>query len=149
MNATEEYNMYVESFKSSTISPTNTVQEILDKMCYYKENIVIFDYKIFKLIGSKATYDAIFQHFENIIMQILLNYPNVNVHACMKSMSISELDKHKDFISSVCKIFNTKYANVLNKCFIYQAPSVFTQIYSVISIFLHKETREKITVLKK
>ena len=72
---------------------------------------------------------------------------NFVVHVNMKSLGVSDFEKHKLFIQNISDYFKQRYDGKLLKCYIYNAPFVFAQIFNVIVSFIDKETQGKIVVL--
>ena len=121
--------------------------EILKNLCYIKENSIILNYIYFKYFATKENYSYILNYIANNIDSILLNNSNVVLHINMKNLTISDIDKHKTFIQNISTICKNKYPNKLLKCYIYNAPFVFSQIYNIVSMFIDKVTQQKIEVI--
>ena len=142
-----DYNNIIDFFENNTVTPNNSFLEILQKMCFCKDNNVFFDYKIFKSIATIQTYETITKHFINITQDILIKCPIVNVIACFKSITFKELDKHREFIFKLIPYFTSEYPDKLNMCYLYKTPSIFSQLFSIVSIMIDKETRQKIKII--
>jgi hypothetical protein len=140
---------YVNYFKSNELYSTDTMEEILNKVCFNYNNNLIIDYKIFKKVASPLTYDAMFKHIENAVRCIVTNFSNVYVHISMKSLSITDIDSHRVFLTNLINYYNTNYPNILNAGYIYLAPSIFVQVFSIFSVFIDKETRKKVNIVEK
>ena len=63
----------------------------------------------------------IFKHLENVINTATKHDPNnisqkkyLNIYVSMKSLSITDVDKHRNFISNLINYCNTNYPNCLN-----------------------------------
>jgi hypothetical protein len=69
------------------------------------------------------------------------------VHVNMKSLSLTEIDKHKMFIQQMSQILQEKYPDKLSKCYIYNSPFIFSQIFNFVSMFVDKETLKKIEIV--
>jgi hypothetical protein len=67
----------------------------------------------------------------------------------MKNLTIVDVDKHKEYIAYISEIFKDKYPDKLAKCYVYNAPFIFTQIFNIISVFIDKDTQKKIELVKK
>ena len=65
----------------------------------------------------------------------------------MNSLSIIDIEKHRIFFIMASKLFSEKYPDRLNKCFIYNAPYIFEKLFSMISMFIDKETQSKIRII--
>jgi hypothetical protein len=55
-----------------------------------------------------------------------------------------EIDKNKLFIQQMSSILKEKFPDKLNLCYIYDAPYLFKQIYSFLSLLIDKKTLGKI-----
>ena len=82
------------------------------------------------------------------IEDILKTHNQFIVHIFMKSLTISEIDKHKTFIYKLSDTLKQKFPDKLDTCFVYRAPFIFSHIYNIISIFIDKKTQKKIKVVE-
>lgn len=122
----------------------NRLDDIVHYLCHSKNDKIILDYTCFKYFAGVETYPIILNVITNNIDNILKNHDTFSVHVNMKSLTMSDIDKHKTFICTLSNNFKERYPNKLNTCNIYHAPSVFAQIYKIISCFIDKETQKKI-----
>ena len=134
-------NICIEKIKKSD------VDEILKNLCYIKENCVILNYIYFKYFATKENYPYILNYISNHIDSVLLNSNNVVVHINMKNLTIVDIDKHSSFIKYISVYFQEKYPQKLGKCYVYNSPFVFNQLYNIICMFIDKETQKKIELL--
>ena len=134
-------NICIEKIKKSNEN------EILKKLCYIKEKCINLNYIYFKYFATKESYNCILNYIVKNIDNILLDNDNVVVHINMKKLSISDIDKHKGFIQYISLYFQEKYPNKLAKCYIYNSPFVFNQLYNIICMFIDKETQKKIELV--
>ena len=51
--------------------------------------------------------------------------------------------------SNFINYLKDKYPEKLAKCYVYNAPFIFTQIFNIVSMFIDKETQKKIELVKK
>ena len=65
----------------------------------------------------------------------------------MKNLTIVDIDKHKLFIQCISVYFQEKYPQKLGKCYVYNSPFVFNQLYNIICMFIDKETQKKIELV--
>jgi len=121
--------------------------DIMNCICNVKNNLLILDNNYFKYFASKETYDIILSCIINNIDYILSQYEGFIVNINMKNVTLSDIDKHLKFIQTISIRLKDKYPNKLIKCYIHNAPFVFSQILNIISLFIDKETREKIEVV--
>lgn len=121
--------------------------DILNNVCFIKENEVILDYLYFKHFANGDTYQLILSTIVNNIDSILNINPHFVVHINMKSLGISDIEKHKDFIQTISDFLKQRYDGKLLKCYIYNPPFVFAQIFNIIVTFIDKETQHKIVLI--
>jgi len=137
----------IELFKLTRIEPTDSFQDVLDKLCNVNNDGVFINYAIFKLVATPTTYDSILAHVVHSIKKATLIHPTTTVRIYMKTLTIGDLDKHKTFITDAIQTCNTELADTLKICHCYKTPFVFAQIYNIISTVIDKETRQKIHVV--
>jgi len=148
MNST--MHLFSESYSSEKIIKKiqgGEWSDIMNCICNVKNNLIILDNNYFKYFASKETYDIILSCIINNIDYILSKYEGFIVHINMKNVTLSDIDKHLKFIQTISIRLKDKYPNKLIKCYIHNAPFVFSQILNIISLFIDKETREKIEVV--
>jgi len=121
--------------------------ETLKNLCYIKEDSIILNYIYFKYFATKENYNCILNYIASNIDSILLNNNNVVIHVDMKNLTIADIDKHKSFIQYISVYFQEKYPQKLGKCYVYNSPFVFNQIYNMICMFIDKETQKKIELV--
>jgi len=121
---------------------------ILNGICFIKDDALVVNYIFFKHFASPKTYDIIQQYFINNIDIILSKYVTFTVYLNMKSLTISQLDKHRNFLNQISSVLKARYPDTLSKCYVYDAPFVFSQLYNIISIFVDKVTLNKIQIVK-
>ena len=122
---------------------------ILNGLCSIKDDSIILDHIYVKYFATQVTYCVILNHITTCIDTILLENSNFNVHANLKNLTLADIDKHKEFIQNISIILKKKYTNKLTKCYIYNAPFVFSQILNIVSLFIDKETQTKIQLVQK
>ena len=122
--------------------------EVLNSICDIKNNKIIIDYIYFKYFATKETYSIILALISKNIDIILSSHNTFSVYINMKSLTMVEIDKHKFFIQHIASILKEKYPSKLCKCYIYNAPFVFSQFFNIISLFVDKETISKIELVK-
>jgi len=144
--------LFLESYSSEKIISKikkGEWNEILNHLCYIDANSIILDNHYFRFFATKETYNIILTHIISKLDNILLEYDYFTVHINMKNVNISDIDKHLNFIQNVSILLKDKYPDKLTKCFIHNPPFVFSQILNIISLFIDKETRDKIEIIPK
>ena len=122
--------------------------EILSKLCSEKNNYVVIEYPYFKFVATAETYDTIVSLICSHIEKILKKKDSFSVHLNLKMLTLADIDKHKNFIQYLSTFLKDKYPQKMDKCYIYNAPFVFSQLFHIISMFIDKETQSKIVVFK-
>ena len=67
----------------------------------------------------------------------------------LKKLTLIDIDKHKEFIQDMSVYLKDKYPDKLIKCYIHNAPFVFSQIFNIVSLFIDKDTQTKIELIVK
>lgn len=124
------------------------LSDILNRLCYINVNDIIIDSIYFKYLASEQTYEYILRFISNVIDNVLTRKTEFIVHLNMKNMSLSDIYKHQTFIKNISMEFKIKYPDTLLKCYIYNAPNVFKQIFNIVSTFIDKETQKKISLVQ-
>lgn len=123
------------------------ISEILKELCHSDKDTLILNYVYFKHLASINSYHLISVQIINNIDYILCTNKTFTVSVDMKGLTIGDVDKHKSFIQSISTLLKNRYPDKLNKCYIYNAPFVFSQIYSFVSLFIDKDTQNKIEIV--
>jgi hypothetical protein len=164
-NIIKEQFLEDENFKNKRMNIYNlnkSLKEILFLFCNSnQDNEIIIDYRYFKLFESIDGFnkDYLIEHVIKIIKDSLMktkksfntvtNITNEKfvVHLCLHSLSISDLEKYYPFIYKMAELFKVIFPDNLEKCFIYKAPFIFSQFFSIISTFIDKKTTSKIELI--
>lgn len=128
---------------------TNLTEVFLNRFCNIKEKSIFMDYQIFKYFANESNYDIITSFVIDCLKSILKNNEMFTIHLSLKSLTLTELDKHYNYITKVCTIFKNEFPDKLDTCFVYHAPFVFSQIISIISVFIDKKTQKKLQLVDK
>jgi hypothetical protein len=121
--------------------------DILNKLCYIKDNSIVLDYIYFKYFAHIDTYDIILYFITSNIDHILSNYTKFIVHVNLTNLTLIDIDKHKSFIQNISKYLKDTYPQKLEKCNVYNAPFVFSQFFRLVSLFIDKDTQRKIQLV--
>ena len=124
--------------------------EVLNRFCFViRDNHIVLDYRYFKFIANKENYQVIIQTIIGIMRECLEKYDLMNVHLNMKSLTLVDIDRHYSFIREISEIMQKTFPDKLQKCFVYNAPFLFSQLYNTISMFIDKTTQKKIQLVAK
>jgi hypothetical protein len=121
-------------------------ENILEKMCYCKNNEIFLDYLYFKKLTynlNKTMLDIVVAHFIKTIDLALLHSPLFITHLNIKSLSLTDVEKYYSFIKQSSESMKSTYPDKLDKCIIYNSSSIFKQIFTILTCFMEKKTQEK------
>jgi hypothetical protein len=123
-------------------------EEIFNGICKISGDCIIIDYIYFKHFATLNTYHLITNVITNNIDIILQHTPTFTVHVNMKTLAIRDIDTHKTYIQTISEHLKHKYNKKLLHCYIYNSSYIFTHMYTIISMFIDKETQSKIHLIK-
>jgi hypothetical protein len=136
--------------KNAIYQSNKTLSELLLGFCHSNEdNEIILDCRYFKLIYNLNCIDcdSIIQHVINVIRTTLEKRETFIIHVCLKSLSLTDIDKYYKFICKISEVLKITFPDKLDKCFIYKAPFIFSQLFSIISAFVDKKTMTKLELV--
>ena len=123
-------------------------QFILNGICNIHNNALIMDFIYVKHFATAQTQQIIIDLIVNNIDKILNVNSKFIVHVNIHNMKLKDVDNNRDFIRTISKCLKERFPDKLDKCYIYNATTMFSQILNVISLFIDKDTKEKIQLVK-
>ncbi len=123
-------------------------QFILNGICNIRDNALIMDFIYVKHFSTTQTQQIIIDLIVNNIDKILNVNSKFIVHVNIHNMKLKDVDNNRDFIRTISKCLKERFPDKLDKCYIYNATTMFSQILNVISLFIDKDTKEKIQLIK-
>jgi len=105
------------------------------------------NYSNFKQIARVEIYDIIIEHIVSTIKECLSNITLIKVHIYMNSFTLTEFEKHLQFITKICKILTITFPDKLETCLIYNPPFFISKIYNILFTFIDKKTQQKIKLV--
>jgi glycyl-tRNA synthetase alpha subunit len=143
--------MFEEISKEKVIQyfQTGKFQDLLNYFCIVEDNNLILNYYYFKYLANSQTYDIFTNLIVGYIDNILQNYEKFNVHVSIHKLSVMEIHKHINFIRNMSDLLKTRYQDKMEKCSIYNASNLFSQIYELIVPFIDPDTQKKIGLVSK
>lgn len=126
---------------------TGNWSDIINGLCTIKDSSIILDNNYFKHFATKETYSIIVSRIIFNIDSILSAHDSFIVHINMKNLNVSDIDKHLKFIQYISTLFKERYQNKLTKCFIHNAPFIFSKLLNIIHLLIDKETQKKIEIV--
>jgi hypothetical protein len=106
------------------------------------------DFIYVKHFSTTQTQQIIIDLIVNNIDKILNVNSKFIVHVNIHNMKLKDVDNNRDFIRTISKCLKERFPDKLDKCYIYNATTMFSQILNVISLFIDKDTKEKIQLVK-
>lgn len=140
------YSAKSNSFCYNSEKITTTLQ---DFCLNYHTNNVSFDYKLFKFLYNHISIEKILQHIINVINSILNKYDTFIVHVNIKSLTLLDIDKYKEFIQIMSIKLKELFNDKLEKCYIYDAPYIFSSVFNFLNMFIDKKTQDKLEIVCK
>jgi hypothetical protein len=121
------------------------LQELLYNFCHIDSNDhVVLNYKYFKIVSNIIDNNNILNYLIFIVEHVLKNLETFVAQVHIENLTILEIDKNKDFIRYMCNILKDKFPDKLEICYIHDAPFIFKQIYTFLSLIIDKKTLTKI-----
>ena len=114
-----------------------------------QENDIIINYYYFKYLANSQTYDIFTNLMIGYIDDVLKNYEKFNVHISIHKLSVMEIHKHIGYIRIMTDLLKTRYQDKMEKCSIYNASNIFSQIYEIIVPYIDPDTQKKIGLVSK
>jgi len=86
----------------------------MNHICYKNDNNeIIMNYSNFKQIARAEIYDIIIEHIVSTIKECLSNITLIKVHIYMNSFTLTEFEKHLQFITKICRILTITFPDKL------------------------------------
>jgi hypothetical protein len=128
---------------------TNDLELIQSLCCAYKENHIIINYPYFKYITKNNIYsgDEIIQYLINVMQNVLKEHKQFIIHLNTNNLNLIDVEKYYLFIQKVSQIMKDHFPEKMKTCYIYNAPYVFSKLFSIVSIFIDKDTQKKIKIM--
>ena len=143
-NTTEQV---LASITKMTTGPEPT-NNLMNSICHIHDNLLVVDYRYFKYFASKNSYETIINHITSVMNKYLFANTHLRVHLCIKGLTVSELDKHMNFLKHATQILSAKYENKMATCHVYKSSFIFSQLFGLVSCFIDKETLQKVQLVK-
>lgn len=135
------------------ITKKNIIQicfsDILCKLCFtMHNNDIVLDYRYFKFISTPDSYEKIIDYIVFTIQNVLKKQDTFIFHVNMNSITLLHIEKYFPFIQQISEVLKTTFPDKLNTCYIYNAPYIFSKLFSVVSMFIDKKTQQKIQLVE-
>jgi hypothetical protein len=143
-----EENFMIQSDDLKKKGSALTIHDIIPIFCSNQDDTMFLNFYCMKWLTNleKTVFIDIIR--SNLHAVIEKGYPKVTIHVCLKSLSISQIDKYYSLFRDASTIFKEEFPDRLEKCYLYHCSSIFTYIYKLISHLLEKETLKRVEVYK-
>ena len=149
----EKLSSYFDKIDSKSIKTQIkqlTNYQLIQSLCYVcRENHITINYPYFKYISKHNIYsgDDIIQHLITVMQSVLREYDQFIIHLNTNNLNLVDVDKYFLFIQKVSQIMKDQFPEKMKTCYIYKAPFVFSRLFSIVSIFIDKNTQQKIKII--
>jgi len=125
-------------------------EDFLKKTCFvYKENHIVINYSYLKWIMKNGVYtnESLIEYIMNVFKETLSYHKKIILHINSNHLTMMDIDKYYLFIKNISLIMKETFPNKLDKCFVYNAPFIFSKLFSILSVFIDKATLQKIKIV--
>jgi len=143
------FNKYSYKYVKTTATQLNNLEVMQKLCCNQTENHIILNYSYFKYIIKNKLYswDEIIQYIVNVKRGVLKNNNQFIIHMNINDLTLMDIDKYYLFIQKISQIMKETFPEKLQICYIYNPPYIFSKLFSIISIFIDKDTQKKIKLM--
>ena len=137
------------SIFDSKVDKSLDLHGVFHKLCNYRDNNIYLDSRYGKLlIKHNIDLKLIQDYICNIVEKVLLTHSKYEIHANLESLSIFDFEKYKTFIYDMTNVFRVKFANRLEKCYLYNTSIIFKLMHGFFKRVMSKEDLECIIFVK-
>jgi hypothetical protein len=125
---------------------------VFAQIIYLEKNQIIFNYPLFKLVATPSIYMDLANRAFFVTAEILRSYPNYDIYINLQGITISAVERYKDFISLVSSegLKNgNNFLKSLNKVYLQNPPSFLESGYKMIQPILDPVITERIVIIPK
>jgi hypothetical protein len=125
---------------------------VFEQIISIQENRIVFNYPLFKLVANPSIYLSLTNRTFFITGEILKSYPSYNVIINLQGITMSAIERYKDFvrlISSEGLKNGNNFLKSLGNIYIENPPSIAEAGYKIIQPFLDPIITERIIIIPK
>lgn len=133
-------------YKTIALSNTQTtMEELLKKFCQIENNNeIMINHDYLKKIKQYTSETTILNYMIFIIDSVLKKHTTFIANVYIDNLTLLDIDKNKYFIQNMCHILKEKFPDKLEICYIHNTPYLFSQLYSLLKVWVDKKTLAKI-----
>jgi hypothetical protein len=111
-------------------------------------NVVELKHVYFKQLFLQTTSANIIEHMTRIIEHSLQFGSEIIVHMDLTGITLLDIDRYKYFIQEAAIMMKHRFPDILNVCYITNAPFIFSQLIKVFGLFIDKKTQKKMILVE-
>lgn len=133
-------------YKTIALSNTHTtMEELLKKFCHMENNNeIMINHDYLKKIKQYTSETTILNYMIFIIDSVLKKHTTFIANVYIDNLTLLDIDKNKYFIQNMRHILKEKFPDKLEICYIHNTPYLFSQLYSLLKVWVDKKTLAKI-----
>jgi hypothetical protein len=115
-------------------------------------NKVYFDYLIFKSFAIQPIYETIIQHILDLFDAVISKFSRFEVHMNLDTFSMSAAQRYNEIIQLFCNkclFAETRYANFMDKFYIYNAPTIMRNMSTLFSSMINENVKRRVELIDK
>lgn len=111
------------------------LNDLIEKTIYYQEgtNIIWLNYALFKTFATHEVCDELTNYFIELLEYGKKYYNKVDIKLNLDKFTITGLERYKHFIEMSMNRLSDKYDNVVETCFLINAPYFTNQLIGLFS----------------
>jgi len=125
---------------------------VFEQILSVQENRIVFNYPLFKLVANPSIYLGLADRTFFITGEILKSYPNYDIIVNVLGITMSAIERYKDFVLVISKegLRNgNNFLKSLGKVYIENPPSFAEAGYKIVQPFLDNIITERIIIIPK
>lgn len=110
-------------------------EEVFKNIYQIENNVLILNYPLFKLIANPSNYEKMANYIFKCSDEILSKHPSFDVRAVATGLTVSAVERYKDFVKLVSSIGlknNKGFLKKLDKIYIIDQPSFVDYVLKVV-----------------
>jgi hypothetical protein len=93
------------------------------------------------------TNESLIEYIINVFKETVIYHKHFILHINSNHLTMMDIDKYYLFIKNISLVMKQTFPNKLDKCFVYNAPFIFSKLFSILCVFIDKATLQKIQIV--
>ena len=117
------------------------LNDLIEKTMYYQEgtNVIYLNYAVFKTFATDQVCDRLTDHFMELLDYGKKYYNKIDIKINLDKFTITGLERYKRFIEMSVNKLSDKYDNVIETCFLINAPNFTNQLIGIFSAMIGQQ----------